>query len=76
MQLHHWLDCCGGIVIGASVLHTILPPYEQFNDWPRFQGRYKFALIFIQAIAINGRKAMMNLYPAYAGAKLEEKAKP
>lgn len=36
----------GGVTV-ATLIYRFLPPAEKFNDWPRFQGWYKFFTIFI-----------------------------
>ena len=59
---HEIFDIAAYTVAGASVLYTVLPPWEQFNQWPRFQSYYQFALLFLKAIAINGRTAMSQVY--------------
>ena len=62
MHFHHVYDIVSGIVVGASVLYTILPPVENFVQWPKFQSGYGFVLIFLKAFAVNGRTAVSKLY--------------
>jgi hypothetical protein len=62
MTAHEVFDIVSYTVAGASVLYTVLPPWEQFSQWPRFQSAYQFLLIFLKAVAINGRTAMSNVY--------------
>ena len=62
MHAHQLFDIGAGTVAGASILYTILPPFEQFAQWPKFQSGYQFFLIFLKALAINGRTAMSKVY--------------
>lgn len=41
------------VTIFAFFSRYILPPEEKFNDWPRFQGYYKFLLVIVNWIAFN-----------------------
>ena len=47
MHAHGIYDVVTGIVTGFSILYGVLPPWEQFADYPRFQKWYKFSMIFI-----------------------------
>lgn len=49
------------IVTGASVLHTILPPWEAFSDYPSVQKPYKLLVYIIGYAALNGRSTV---YPS------------
>jgi hypothetical protein len=62
MHFHQIYDIVCGIVVGASVLYMVLPPVESFAQWPKFQSAYSFALIFLKALAVNGRTAVSKLY--------------
>jgi hypothetical protein len=46
------------IVTGASILHTILPPWEAFNDYPGIQKPYKVIVFIIGYAALNGRSTV------------------
>lgn len=46
-----------GIAI-CSVLHTVLPPWEAFNDFPTLQKYYKLLLYVIGYAALNGRSTV------------------
>jgi hypothetical protein len=41
LTLHQLFDFAGAVVLVSSLLGTFLPPYEWFDDWPRFQKVYK-----------------------------------
>jgi len=58
MHLHHILDIAGCVVIGASALLNFLPTADKFADWPRFQGWYKFFMVFLTSVALNGKQAI------------------
>lgn len=62
MNAHHLFDIGAYSIAAASLLYTILPPWEQFGNWPKFQSGYQFFLIFLKALAINGRSAMSKVY--------------
>jgi hypothetical protein len=49
------------IVTGASVIHTLLPPWEAFNDYPSIQKPYKLLVYIIGYAALNGRSTV---YPS------------
>lgn len=49
------------LVTVASFIHTILPPWEAFNDFPRVQKYYKVLVYIIGYAALNGRSTV---YPS------------
>ena len=49
------------VVAGSSVVHTILPPWEAFNDFPVAQKYYKLLVYIVGYIALNGRSTV---YPS------------
>lgn len=53
ITLHTVSDVATGVVAGSSILFRILPPPDRFNDWPRFQGWYKLAYVFLSYAAFN-----------------------
>lgn len=48
------------IVAGSSLLHTVLPPWEAFNDFPTGQKYYKLFIYLVGYVALNGRST---IYP-------------
>lgn len=52
-------------VAGASVLHTVLPPWEAFNDFPSAQKYYKLLVYIVGYVALNGRS---RVYPSLSTA--------
>lgn len=55
----HWaFDVAGGMVVGASLLHTFLPPWDVLADFPKAQKVYKVVVYTVGYIAINGRSSV------------------
>lgn len=52
------LGIVGDIVLGCSILHTLLPPWESFDGFPRFQPYYKVFIYIIGYIALNARSTV------------------
>lgn len=53
------------VIAGASLLHTVLPPWEALNDFPTLQKYYKLFVFFVGYVALNGRST---IYPALSTA--------
>lgn len=49
------------IIVGASILHSFLPPWDFLSDYPRAQKAYKLVIYVIGYVALNARSS---LYPA------------
>lgn len=64
MDIQTLLSWFAYIVLAASLLHALLPPYDWLDDFPRAQKFYKTLLALIQHIALNSRKNIVNLYPS------------
>jgi len=47
IHFHEIYDIATGMVTGFSMLYSVLPPWDSFNEYPAFQRWYKFAMIFI-----------------------------
>ena len=57
--MHHWMfDAACSTIVGCSVLHTFLPPWEILADFPRAQKIYKVIVYAVGYIAINGRSTV------------------
>lgn len=52
------------VVVVASVVHVLLPPYEVFAKFPRFQKYYQVAVEIIAYLALNARGKMIQAYPS------------
>ena len=46
------------IVTGASILHTLLPPWDAFNDFPKAQKYYRLFIYIVGYAALNGRSTV------------------
>lgn len=55
---HDWLDIGTRILAVCSLLHTFLPPWEAFNDFPTLQKYYKLLVYCIGYAAGNGRSTV------------------
>ena len=62
------------IVTGASILHTILPPWEAFNDYPAIQKPYKVVIYIIGYAALNGRSTVYPSLSTQSGATVSPAA--
>jgi len=60
------------IVAGASVLHTVLPPWEAFNDFPTGQKYYKLLVFVIGYVALNGRSTLYSGISTASGTKVSD----
>jgi hypothetical protein len=56
-----WVKLSTEIVAGASLLHTVLPPWEVFVDFPAGQKYYKLFIYIVGYIALAGRSTV---YPS------------
>lgn len=54
-QIEHW---GANIVLISSVLHTALPPYEVFSDYPGAMKFYKLILTLLSFLAVSRRSAV------------------
>jgi hypothetical protein len=55
------------IIAGASLLYTLIPPWEQFGDYPTFQKTYKFFILFLKAASLNARSAVYQSISTQSG---------
>lgn len=62
------------VVIGSSVLYTILPPFEVFNDFPRFQKYYKVIVYTVKYIGLNARSVINPSIQTAEGTKVSDAA--
>lgn len=52
------------VVVASSVVHIFLPPYDVFNDFPRFQKYYKLFVAVVGYVALNARGKLIQAYPS------------
>lgn len=62
------------IVAGASLVHTLLPPWEAFNDFPTGQKYYKLFVFIVGYIALNGRSTVYPSLSTGSGTKTSDAA--
>lgn len=43
------------IIVGCSILHNFLPPWEAFNEFPTLRKYYKLFIYLIGYVALNAR---------------------
>lgn len=58
LSTHNLIDIGTEIVAVCSVLHTVLPPWEAFNDFPTLQKYYKLLIFIVGYLALNGRSTV------------------
>jgi hypothetical protein len=46
------------VIAGASILHTLLPPWDFLNDFPTLQKYYKLVVYVIGYVALNARSTL------------------
>lgn len=61
MHAQNWFDIGTKAVALCSVLHTVLPPWEAFNEFPSLQKWYKLFVYLVGYAALNGRSTV---YPS------------
>jgi hypothetical protein len=58
LNAHAIKDIAFDVVVGCSVLHTVLPPWDFLNDFPTAQKFYKAFIYLVGYIAINARSTV------------------
>lgn len=46
------------VVFICSILHSLLPPWDSFDGFPRFQPYYKVFIYIVGYVALNGRSTV------------------
>jgi hypothetical protein len=54
----HVFNIVAGIVLIASVLHAVLPPWDFLSDFPTAQKYYKLVVYVVGYIALNARSTL------------------
>jgi hypothetical protein len=60
------------VIAGASILHTVLPPWEAFNDFPTLQKYYKLVVYVIGYVALNARSTVYQSLSTNSGTKMSD----
>lgn len=55
---HHVVDIGGEAIVICSILHTLLPPWDFLDDFPRAQRYYKVFIYVIGYVALNARSTV------------------
>jgi hypothetical protein len=58
INAHEAKDILFDIVVGCSVAHSFLPPWDFLNDFPQAQKVYKAFIYLIGYVAINARSTV------------------
>jgi hypothetical protein len=63
MNLHEWKDILLSFIVGCSVAHTFLPPWDAppFQPFPTFQKYYRVLIYVVGYLGINARSTV---YPS------------
>jgi hypothetical protein len=54
----NWISLGTEIVAGASVLHTVLPPWDFLDEFPTAQKLYKVFVYLVGYVALNARSTV------------------
>ena len=63
------------VIVAASVLHILLPPYDVLDGFPTAQKYYKVLLAIVAWLALNLRTKLIQAYPSVR-AQLPSAEKP
>lgn len=74
MQHIDWVAVTTTGITVCSILHTILPPWEVFTEWPTFQKYYKLLVYIIGYAALNGRSTLWQSLSTANGSKTSKAA--
>lgn len=77
---HSLIDICTETIAACSLLHTMLPPWEAFNDYPKVQKAYKLLVYLVGWFALNARstvyKSISTKEGAYTSCATQDPASP
>lgn len=74
VHTHDLIDAGTQIVAVCSLLHTMLPPWELLNDYPRIQKAYKLFVYTVGWFALNARSTVYKSISTKEGAEPSERA--
>jgi hypothetical protein len=69
-----WAAASSTVTI-CSFLHTVMPPWETFNDFPRAQKVYKVIVYTVGYVALNGRSTLYQSLSTGSGTKASDVVK-
>lgn len=70
--MHTVYDVVSGVIIFCSLVHTILPPWDGYADFPRFQKYYKACVYTVGYIALNARSTVHPSISTAEGTKVSD----
>lgn len=71
-MLHKIFDVVTGLTFVCSLLHSLLPPWDGFGDFPRFQKYYKAFVYTVGYLGVNARSAIHPSISTQNGTKLSD----
>ena len=74
LDLHAWKDIAFDVVVGCSVLHSVLPPWdaEPIAQFPTFQKWYKLGIYLTGYVALNARSTVYKSISTAGGSKVSD----
>lgn len=69
---HKIFDIVTGITFICSLLHSLLPPWDGFADFPRFQKYYKAFVYVIGYMGVNARSTVYKSIATSNGTKISD----
>jgi hypothetical protein len=75
VTIHQLSDYAVYTSTAASILYSVLPTVETFNNYPRFQKAYGLTLSILKQVAINLRNVFNPAIKTDAGTKISEAGK-
>lgn len=73
-MLHKVFDVVSATCVICSLLHSFLPPWDGYQDFPRFQKYYKAFIYTVGYIAVNARSAVYPSLSTQNGTKVSDVA--
>jgi hypothetical protein len=67
MSPHEMQDLVFHVIVGCSVAHTLLPPWDFLDQFPTAQKYYKVFIYIVGYVALNGRSTVYKSISASNG---------
>jgi hypothetical protein len=60
INAHEWKDIGFDIIVGCSIAHSVLPPWDNdaLKPFPRLQGGYRLFIYVVGYIGLNARSTI------------------